>query len=32
MPAIQNPLAAGNPLVQEIVTYWGVWRDGVPQR
>ncbi|MBH9689980.1 hypothetical protein J4M90_18225 [Burkholderia contaminans] len=23
---------AGNPLVQDIVTHWGEWRDGVPRR
>ncbi|WFN14107.1 hypothetical protein LXE92_22435 [Burkholderia contaminans] len=23
---------AGNPLVEDIVTHWGEWRDGVPRR
>ena len=32
MPAVQNLFWAGNPLVQEIATHWGEWRDGVPQR
>ncbi|PMS16995.1 purine nucleoside permease [Trinickia dabaoshanensis] len=32
VPAVQNLFAAGNPLVQEIATHWGEWRDGVPQR
>jgi purine nucleoside permease len=31
-PAIENLYRAGNPLVQEIVTHWSAWRDGVPQR
>ena len=31
-PAIENLYRAGNPLVQDIVTHWGDWRDGVPQR
>lgn len=30
--AIDNLYRAGNPLVQEIVTNWAVWRTGVPQR
>lgn len=29
--AISNLYAAGNPLVQEIATHWGEWRNGVPQ-
>jgi purine nucleoside permease len=28
--ALENLYRAGNPLVQEIVTHWGVWREGVP--
>ncbi|CAN0624677.1 Purine nucleoside permease [Burkholderia multivorans] len=31
-PATENLYRAGNPLVQEIVTHWGAWRDGVPPR
>jgi purine nucleoside permease len=31
-PAIENLYRAGNPLVQDIVTHWGEWRDGVPSR
>ena len=30
--AIANLFLAGNPLVQDIVTHWGEWREGVPQR
>jgi purine nucleoside permease len=30
--AISNLYLAGNPLVQDIVTHWGEWREGVPQR
>ncbi len=30
--AIDNLSLTGNPLVQDIVTHWGEWRDGVPQR
>jgi purine nucleoside permease len=30
--AIANLFLTGNPLVQDIVTHWGEWRDGVPQR
>ncbi|WP_233859420.1 purine-nucleoside phosphorylase [Paraburkholderia sp. HD33-4] len=30
--AIKNLFLTGNPLVQDIVTHWGEWRDGVPQR
>ncbi|MBB5469247.1 purine nucleoside permease [Paraburkholderia sp. CI2] len=30
--AIDNLFLTGNPLVQDIVTHWGEWRDGVPQR
>lgn len=29
--ALQNLYLAGNPLVQEIVTHWKAWRDGVPR-
>lgn len=32
IPAVANLYLAGNPLVQEIVTHWDVWRSGVPQR
>lgn len=31
-PAIENLYRAGNPLVQDIATHWGEWRDGVPRR
>jgi purine nucleoside permease len=31
-PAITNLYLAGNPLVQDIVTHWRDWRDGVPRR
>lgn len=31
-PAITNLFLAGNPLVQDIATHWGEWRNGVPQR
>ena len=31
-PAIENLYRAGNPLVQDIATHWGEWREGVPQR
>jgi purine nucleoside permease len=31
-PAIENLYRAGNPLVQEIATHWGEWREGVPKR
>ena len=30
-PAIANLFVAGNPLVQDIATHWGAWRNGVPQ-
>jgi purine nucleoside permease len=30
--ALENLYRAGNPLVQDIVTHWGEWRHGVPQR
>jgi len=30
-PAVANLFLAGNPLVQEIVTHWDDWRNGVPQ-
>ncbi|MGF6970293.1 purine nucleoside permease [Paraburkholderia sp. WC7.3g] len=30
--AINNLFLTGNPLVQDIVTHWGEWRDRVPQR
>jgi purine nucleoside permease len=30
--AIDNLYLTGNPLVQDIVTHWGEWRDGVPRR
>jgi purine nucleoside permease len=30
--AIQNLFLSGNPLVQDISTHWGEWRDGVPRR
>jgi purine nucleoside permease len=29
-PAVANLFLAGNPLVQEIASHWGAWRDGVP--
>lgn len=32
VPATENLYRAGNPLVQDIVTHWGEWRDGVPHR
>jgi purine nucleoside permease len=32
VPAIANLYLAGNPLVQDIVTHWSEWRDGVPRR
>ncbi|WP_321860001.1 hypothetical protein [Burkholderia cenocepacia] len=31
-PATENLYRAGNPLVRDIVTHWGEWRDGVPRR
>jgi purine nucleoside permease len=31
-PAVENLYRAGNPLVQDIATHWGEWRDAVPQR
>ncbi len=31
-PAVENLYRAGNPLVQDIVTRWGEWREGVPRR
>ncbi|WP_174385723.1 hypothetical protein [Burkholderia metallica] len=31
-PATENLYRAGNPLVQDMVTHWGEWRDGVPRR
>ncbi|CAN7673070.1 purine nucleoside permease [Trinickia sp. LjRoot230] len=31
-PAVANLYLAGNPLVQDIVTHWERWRDGVPRR
>ena len=30
--AISNLFLAGNPLVQQIVTHWSQWREGVPQQ
>ncbi|AIO70977.1 purine-nucleoside phosphorylase [Burkholderia oklahomensis] len=30
--ATENLYRAGNPLVQDIVTHWGEWKDGVPRR
>lgn len=30
--ATANLYLAGNPLVQDIVTHWSAWRDGVPRR
>lgn len=30
--AIDNLFRAGNPLVQQIVTHWSQWREGVPQQ
>ncbi|MCX4162389.1 MULTISPECIES: purine nucleoside permease [Paraburkholderia] len=30
--AVDNLYNAGNPLVQDIATHWGEWRDGVPHR
>ncbi|MGH8780233.1 purine-nucleoside phosphorylase [Paraburkholderia sp.] len=30
--AVDNLYRAGNPLVQDIVTHWSEWRDGVPRR
>lgn len=30
--AIENLFRTGNPLVQDIVTHWGEWREGVPKR
>jgi len=30
--ALENLYRAGNPLVQDIVTHWGEWRNGVPHR
>lgn len=30
-PAVANLFLAGNPLVQDIASHWGTWRDGVPQ-
>ncbi|MEX3936772.1 purine nucleoside permease [Paraburkholderia phymatum] len=30
--ALENLYRAGNPLVQDIASHWGEWRDGVPQR
>ena len=30
--ALENLYRAGNPLVQDIVSHWGEWRNGVPQR
>ncbi|BCQ55351.1 purine-nucleoside phosphorylase [Burkholderia gladioli] len=30
--ATENLYRAGNPLVQDIVTHWNEWRDGVPAR
>ncbi|MEO6920261.1 MAG: purine nucleoside permease [Collimonas sp.] len=32
VPATENLYRAGNPLVQDIATHWGEWRDGVPRR
>jgi purine nucleoside permease len=31
-PALENLYRAGNPLVQEIVTHWSDWQNGVPRR
>jgi len=30
--ALENLYRSGNPLVQDIVTHWGEWREGVPKR
>ena len=30
-PATENLYRAGNPLVQDVVSHWDKWRDGVPQ-
>jgi purine nucleoside permease len=30
--ALTNLFRAGNPLVQDIATHWGEWREGVPRR
>jgi purine nucleoside permease len=30
--AIENLYRSGNPLVQDIATHWGEWREGVPKR
>ena len=32
LPALQNLVRAGTPLVNEIVKNWGVWKVGVPIR
>jgi purine nucleoside permease len=31
-PAIENLYRTGNPFIQEVVTHWGAWRKGVPQK
>ncbi|OXH88894.1 purine nucleoside permease, partial [Burkholderia multivorans] len=31
-PATENLYRAGNPLVQDIVSHWSEWRNGVPRR
>ncbi|SAL49447.1 purine nucleoside permease [Caballeronia cordobensis] len=31
-PALENLYRAGNPFVREVVTNWGVWRNGAPKR
>ncbi|SAL20740.1 purine nucleoside permease [Caballeronia peredens] len=31
-PAIENLYRTGNPFVQELVTHWGAWKRGVPQK
>ncbi|HTJ95624.1 MAG TPA: purine nucleoside permease, partial [Pararobbsia sp.] len=30
--SLQNLYLTGNPLVQDIVTHWADWKDGVPRR
>ena len=30
VPALQNLVRAGNPLVNDIVKNWGAWKSGVP--
>ncbi len=31
-PAIENLYRTGNPFIQEVVTHWGAWRKGIPQK